>query len=93
MALELVAVRIGQLDDVRVRLADEDGGAEIREAVDLVRELAVGDGELEALAVAPVLGLEGRAAPGTFVPPWRDWIAVSWSWSQTSGQPSASAQK
>ena len=65
-----------------VRLGHGSGGR-------LSREL------LEGL-ILPALGEAGpeRLEDGAvFVPPPGDWIAVSWSWSQTNGQPSASLQK
>ena len=41
----------------------------------------------------PILGATGGPPHDTFVPPRGDWTAVSSSWSQTSGQSSASRQK
>jgi len=41
----------------------------------------------------PVLGLTGGPPQVTFGPPCGERIAVSWSWSQTNGQPNASLQK
>ena len=41
----------------------------------------------------PSFGATGGPPQVIFVPPWGDWIAVSSSWSQTSGQSRALLQK
>ncbi len=69
--------------------------AEGDEPVDLRLLVAVGrrrDVEVQPVP-CPVFGVTGGPPQVTFGPPCGDRIAVSSSWSHTSGQPSASLQK
>ena len=90
---ELVAVRIGHGQPAGVAHLDP-GRAECKQPVDFGLRLAVGRAtSSKCNLVMPTFGINGGPPHVIFGPPRGDRIAVSWSWSHTSGQPSASLQK
>ena len=89
---ELVAVGVGQLDGA-VPGAAEPGRPQRDQSVDLGCQVAVGRARSKRCRFLPCFGATGGPPHATLVPPCGDWTAVSWSWSHTRGQPSASAQK
>jgi hypothetical protein len=92
---ELVALRVEQLDGPGELPGTPDVRRPKREqSRDLGRLIRTGlRGELEAQPVAIALGPQGGPPQEMIEPPRDDRIAVSSSWSHTSGQPSASLQK
>ena len=81
--LELVAVGVGQLD-AAVPVA-ELGRPERDQSLDL--RGGSGAARSKRCRFLPFLGATGGPPHETLVPPCGDWMAVSSSWSHTSGQP------
>jgi uncharacterized protein YndB with AHSA1/START domain len=92
---ELVATRVGHHHPADVALADVDAPrTEPDEPVDLGRWSPSTAGAMSRCSrFLPSFASCGGPPQVIFGPPRGERIAVSWSWSQTNGHPSAAAQK